>query len=104
MSCLAYTAYCCHCFIRDLRFKNQAVSRNSRSPGHHYKKKKKSDLDFPGGPVVKNPPANAGNMGMIPGSGRFHMLEGNNCVLCTTSTEPTRFTACALRQEKPPQW
>jgi len=25
--------------------------------------------DFPGGSVVKNPPANAGNMGSIPGSG-----------------------------------
>ena len=26
--------------------------------------------DFPGGSVVKNPPANAGDMGSIPGSGR----------------------------------
>ena len=25
---------------------------------------------FPGGTVVKNPPANAGDMGLIPGSGR----------------------------------
>ena len=25
---------------------------------------------FPGGPVVKNPPANAGNMGSILGSGK----------------------------------
>ena len=32
--------------------------------------------DFPGGPVVKNPPANAGNMGSIPGPGRSHMLQG----------------------------
>ena len=34
---------------------------------------------FPGGAVVKNPPANAGdarNMGLIPGSGRSHG-EGN---------------------------
>ena len=23
--------------------------------------------DFPGGPVVKNPPCHAGNMGLIPG-------------------------------------
>ena len=28
-------------------------------------------LGFPGGPVVKNPPANAGDVGSIPGSGRF---------------------------------
>ena len=32
---------------------------------------------FPGGSVVKNPPANAGNMGSIPGPGRFHMLWDN---------------------------
>ena len=25
--------------------------------------------DFPGGPVVKNPPCNAGDMGSIPGQG-----------------------------------
>ena len=30
-------------------------------------------LDFPGDPVVKNLPANAGNMGSIPAPGRFHM-------------------------------
>ena len=33
--------------------------------------------DFPGSPVVKNLPANAGDMGLIPGLGRFHMLRGN---------------------------
>ena len=27
-------------------------------------------LDFPGGPVVKSPPANPGDMGSIPGPGR----------------------------------
>ena len=27
-------------------------------------------MDFPDGPVVKNPPANAGNTGSIPGVGR----------------------------------
>ena len=27
-------------------------------------------MDFPGGLVVKNPPANAGSVGLIPGSGR----------------------------------
>ena len=33
-------------------------------------------LDFPGGPVVKNVPANAGDMGVIPALGRSHMLWG----------------------------
>ena len=31
-------------------------------------------LDFLGGPVVKNPPADAGDTGSISGPGRFHML------------------------------
>ena len=34
-------------------------------------------MDFPGGAVVKNPPANAGNMGSIPGPGGSHMLGRN---------------------------
>ena len=33
--------------------------------------------NFPGGPVVKNPPANVGDMGSIPGLGTFHMPRGN---------------------------
>ena len=34
---------------------------------------KNSMEGLPGGPVVKNPPANAGNMGLIPGWGRCHV-------------------------------
>ena len=33
--------------------------------------------DFPGGTVVKNPPANAGDTGSIPGPGRSHMPRSN---------------------------
>ena len=33
--------------------------------------------DFPGGAVVKNPPANAGDKGSIPGPGRSHMPWSN---------------------------
>ena len=33
--------------------------------------------DFPGVAVVKNPPANAGDTGLIPGPGRSHMLRSN---------------------------
>ena len=33
--------------------------------------------DFPGGTVVKNPPANVGDMGSSPGPGRSHMPQGN---------------------------
>ena len=47
--------------------------------------------DVPGGPVVKNLPANAGDMGSIPDSGRFHML----CRATKPVHHPTN--------EKPPQ-
>ena len=33
--------------------------------------------DFPGGAVVGNPPANAGDMGSSPGPGRSHMPRSN---------------------------
>ena len=33
--------------------------------------------DFPGNPVIKNLPANAGDTGSIPGLGRFHMPWGS---------------------------
>ena len=34
-------------------------------------------MDFPGGTVDKNLPANAGHVGLIPGLERFHMLWSN---------------------------
>ena len=39
---------------------------------------KKADYrDFPGGTVVKNPPANAGDTGSSPGPGRSHVPRSN---------------------------
>ena len=38
---------------------------------------KKASPDIPGGAVVKNLPASAGNMGSSPGPGRSHMLRRN---------------------------
>ena len=38
---------------------------------------KNIEEDFPGGAVVKNPPANAGDMGLIPGPGRPHLPWSN---------------------------
>jgi len=46
------------------------------------------------GPVVKNPPANSGDMGSTPAPGRSHMMQGNlACVtrllsLCSRAHEP----------------
>jgi len=39
-------------------------------------KKQTKKKDFPGDPVVKNLPCNAGDLGLIPDLGRFHMLWG----------------------------
>ena len=39
--------------------------------------KKINIRDFPGGAVVKNPPTNAGDTGLIPGPGRSHMPWSN---------------------------
>ena len=41
-----------------------------------FTKKFHKSLGLPGGPVVKNPPCNARDMGLIPGPGRYHMLQG----------------------------
>ena len=50
-------------------------------------------MGFPGGPVVKNPPANAGDTGSIPAPGSCHVGP------CATTTEPAH-RACAPQQEK----
>ena len=38
---------------------------------------KNGQRNFPGGTVIKNPPANAGDVGSSPGPGRSHMLRSN---------------------------
>ena len=50
------------------------VSRNIILVHHTLKHKLEG---FPGGAVVKNPPANAGDTGSSPGPGRSHMLRSN---------------------------
>ena len=76
--------------------------------------------DFPGGTVVKNPPAHAGDTGSLPGLGRSHMPQSNKAhapqllnlhsrarepqLLSprATTTEAHTPRACARQQEKPP--
>ena len=41
------------------------------------KTEERTETDFPSGTVDKNPPASAGDMGSIPGPGRFHTLWSN---------------------------
>ena len=43
----------------------------------HITKFKYESRDFPGGPVAENSPANAEDMGFIPGLGRSHMHWSN---------------------------
>ena len=82
---------------------------------------KKIKEGFPGSVVVKNPPANAGDMGSSSGPGRSHMPWSNEVRapqllnLCSRAHEPQLLSprattsearvprACALQQEKPPQ-
>jgi len=57
--------------------------------------------------MVKNPPSSAGDMDLIPGSGRFHMLQSNKAHApqllspCATATEAHAPRACAMQQEMP---
>ena len=82
---------------------------------------KKHPWGFPGGTVVKNPPAKAGDTGSSPGPGRSHMPRSNKARApqllslrsrarepqllspCATTTEACAPRARASQQEKPPQ-
>ena len=60
--------------------------------------------DFPGGPVVKNLPANAGDMGLIPGPRRPHMSYGNEAhvpQLLKLHVEPMLPSKRSHHSEKP---
>ena len=65
--------------------------------------------DFPGGAVDENPPTNAGDMGLILGLGRFHVLRSNSARVpqlpsrCAARTEALVPRARALQQEEPLQ-
>ena len=47
------------------------------SEGNQQQNEKTTYWGFPGGAVVKNPPANAGDTGSSPGPGRSHMPQSN---------------------------
>ena len=51
----------------------------------------------------KNPPANAGDMGSIPGLGRFHVLHLATAKPCATTTECSHPRAGDRPREKPLQ-
>ena len=47
-------------------------------------------MDFPDGPVVKNSPHNAGDVGLIPGQGTKIPHAARQLSPCTTTTELAR--------------
>ena len=93
------------------------MRQNSKS----FHDQKNTQRDFPGGTVVKNPPANAVDVGSSPGPGRTHMLRSSQArapqllrlrsrarmpqLLSprATTTEACASRACAPQQEKPQQ-
>ena len=55
-----------------------AKRKSKKKQGNSRRQTLKTPIkNFPGGAVVKNPPANAGDMGLSPGLGRSHMLWSN---------------------------
>ena len=57
-------------------FKEGTAFHRTYSAGKHgLNLIKRKHQDFPG-PVVKNPPDNAGDMGSVPGPGTFYILQG----------------------------
>ena len=57
-------------FITAVHKQKHTCKYNIHSHTHSHLILKAFAQDFPGGPVVKNPPANAGATGLIPGLGR----------------------------------
>ena len=53
---------------------------------------------FPGGPVVKNPPCNAGDTSLIPGPGRSHMPWNNKA--CVPQLLSQQSTAGAAKKKR----
>ena len=55
-------------------------------------------MDFLGSPMVRNLPANAGDVGLIPDPGKSHMLWGSWAHMPQLRNLSSR--ACALQKEK----
>ena len=63
--------------LKEITILNAYAPDNRSSNCTKQKPNKTKRRDFPGGAVVKNPPANEGDMGSSPGPGRSHMLRSN---------------------------
>ena len=54
---------------------------------------------FPGGSVVKNPPVSAGDVNLIPESGRFPGERNGNLLQCSCLGNPTDRGTCRVSKE-----
>ena len=50
----------------------------AQTPARSLQSSERTQLGFPGGSVVRSPPVNAGDTGLIPGPGRPHKPRGNS--------------------------
>ena len=57
--------------------------------------------DFPGGSVVKNPPASAGDMGSIPGLGTKIPHDTGQLNLCATTMEARALEPTSCKKRSP---
>ena len=64
----------------------------SLRPNTDFSTKNNRSWDFPGGPVVKNPPSNAGDMGSIAGQGTKIPHAMGQLTPCATTTELARLS------------
>ena len=71
------------------------------SKGNHKQNEKTTHRDFPGGPVVKNLPSNAGDVGLIPGRGTKIPHAMGQLNPHATTTEPACSRARAPQLESP---
>ena len=56
--------------------------------------------DLPGGPVVKNPPSNAGDAGSLPGRGtKIPTGQGATKPVCSRACMPQLESQCATTRE-----
>ena len=63
--------------INNLTLHLQQLEKEEQRKPKVSRRKEIIKRDFPGGTVVKNPPANAGDTGSSPGLGRCHMARSN---------------------------
>ena len=56
--------------------------------------------DFPGGPVVENPPSNAGDINSIPGQGTYVPYATEHLNPCAATTEHAHWSSHTTTREK----